>query len=146
MLRGNAPAKMDDRGRLKVPAGYRALILTDHGRDLFVTSISGESALIYPMAVWLDIEARLAKMAPSHPSRKRYLDRVNFYGQVTEFDPQGRVVIQQRLRESAQMSGEVDVLGHGNYLEVWNHDRFTTKLAKEEFTDDDARALAEFGI
>jgi MraZ protein len=94
----------------------------------------------------LDIEARLATMAPSHPSRKRYLDRVNFYGQVTEFDPQGRVVIQQRLRESAQMSGEVDVLGHGNYLEVWNHDRFTTKLAKEAFTDDDARALAEFGI
>lgn len=146
MLRGNAPAKIDDRGRLKVPAGFRSLILADHGRDLFVTSISGQSALIYPMAVWTEIEARLAKMAPIHPSRRRFLDRVNFYGQVTEFDPQGRVVIQPRLRESAQMSGEVDVLGHGNYLEVWNHDRFKSRLIEDQFTDEDARALAEFGI
>ena len=146
MLRGNAPAKIDDRGRLKVPAGFRSLILADHGRDLFVTSIHGQSALIYPMAVWTEIEANLAKMSSLHPSRRRFLDRVNFYGQVSEFDPQGRVVIPQRLRESAQINGEVDVLGHENYLEVWNHDRFKARLIEDQFTDEDARALAEFGI
>jgi hypothetical protein len=44
------------------------------------------------------------------------------------------------------MSGDVDVLGQVNYLDVWNHDRFLMRLQREQYTDDDARALAEFGI
>ena len=44
------------------------------------------------------------------------------------------------------MAGEVDVLGQVNCLDVWNHDRFSAKLQREPYTDDDARALAEFGI
>jgi hypothetical protein len=44
------------------------------------------------------------------------------------------------------MAGEVDVLGQVDYLEVWNHDRLLAKFEKEPFTDEDAKALAEFGI
>jgi len=146
VLRGNQPAKIDDKGRLKVPNSFRAVIQDAHGRELFVTSLSGESVRIYPMPVWLDIEKRLAQMPSTHPSRLRFLDRVNFYGQVSELDVQGRVLIQPRLRTSALMSGEVDVLGQQDYLEVWNHDRFVQRLAHERFTDEDAKALAEFGI
>jgi MraZ protein len=146
VLRGNSPAKIDDKGRLKVPNGFRAVIQDTHGRDLFVTSLSGESVRVYPMPVWLDIERKLAQMPSSHPSRQKYLDRVNFFGQVTELDPQGRVLIQPRLRETALMTGDVDVLGQQNFLEVWNHDRFLARLAGQPFSDDDARALSEFGI
>ncbi len=146
VLRGNAPAKIDDRGRLKVPSAFRAVIQQEHGRDLFVTSLSGESVRIYPMAVWLEIEGRIAQMPSTHPARMKFLDRVNFFGQVSELDPQGRVLIQQRLRDSAQMTGEVDVLGQQNFLEVWNHERFIARLAGDPFTNDDARALADFGI
>ena len=71
---------------------------------------------------------------------------MNYYGQTAEIDTQGRVVIHQRLRESAGMNGEVDVFGQYDTLDVWNHDRFTSKLKREPFTDEDARALAEFGI
>jgi len=145
VLRGNAPAKIDEKGRLKVPNGFRVAIQDEHGRELFVTSLKGESVRIYPMPVWLEIERRLAQMPSTHPARQKYLDRVNFYGQVTELDPQGRVLIPPRLRESALMTGEVDVLGQQNYLEVWNHDRFLTRL-KEDFTEDDAKALADYGI
>ncbi len=146
MLRGNAPAKIDDRGRLKMPAGFRSVIQQDHGRELFVTSLTGDSVRIYPMPVWLDVENRLAKMPSTHPARMKFLDRVNFYGQLAELDPQGRVLIQPRLRESAQMTGEVDVLGIHNFVEVWNHERFLARLKGEPFTDADARALADFGI
>jgi MraZ protein len=146
VLRGNAPAKIDDRGRLKVPSAFRALIQQEHGRDLFVTSLTGDSVLIYPMPVWLEVENRLGKMPSQHPARMRFLDRVNFYGQVAEIDPQGRVLIQPRLRDSAQMTGEVDVLGQQNFLEVWNHERFIAKLTRDPFTNDDLKALADFGI
>lgn len=146
MFRGNAPARIDDKGRLKVPNTFRSLLDGKYGPALFLTSLSGEFVRIYPMPVWLDIEERLAAMPSSNPSRLRFLDRVNYFGQVSELDRQGRVIIPPRLRESATMTGEVDVLGQVNCLDVWNHDRFLTKLQREPYTDDDARALSEFGI
>ena len=146
MLRGNSPARIDDKGRLKVPNGFRVAIQDTHGRELFVTSLTGESVRIYPMPVWLEIEQRLAQMPSTHPARQKFLDRVNFFGQVAEIDPQGRVLIQPRLRDSALMTGEVDVLGKHNFLEVWNHDRILARLVREPYGDEDAKALADFGI
>ena len=98
------------------------------------------------MPVWQAVERKLGGMPSTHPARLRFLDRVNYYGQVGEFDVQGRVLIPGRLRDAAGMTGDVDVLGQMSYLEVWNHDRLVAKLAAEPFTDDDARALSEFGI
>ena len=146
MLRGNYAAKIDDKGRLKIPNAFRALVEKAHGSELFVTSLTGESVRVYPMPVWLALEERLSRAPSTHPSRGRFLDRVNYYGQSAEIDAQGRVVIHQRLRESAGMAGEVDVLGAVDRLEVWNHDRLVAKMQNDPFTDEDARALSEFGI
>jgi transcriptional regulator MraZ len=146
VFRGNAPASVDDKGRLKVPNMFRSLLESKYGRELFLTSLSGEYVRIYPMPVWLEVEQKLAQMPSSHPSKLRYLDRVNYFGQAAELDGQGRVLIPVRLRESATMAGEVDVLGQVHWLDVWNHDRFLTKMQRDPYTDDDARALSEFGV
>jgi MraZ protein len=146
VFRGNAPARIDDKGRLKVPNAFRSLLESKYGRDLFLTSLSGEYVRIYPMPVWLETEDKLGKMPSSHPARLRFLDRISYFGQVGELDAQGRVIIPLRLRDSATMVGDVDVLGLYNCLDVWNHDRFLTKLQREPYSDDDARALSEFGI
>ncbi len=146
MLRGNAPARIDDKGRLKVPNGFRALLEGKYGRELFLTSLTGEYVRIYPMPVWLEIEQKLGAMPSTQPSRLRFLDRINYFGSSGELDAQGRVLVPVRLRESATMTGDVDVLGVYNYLEVWNHERFLNKLQREPYTDDDAKTLAEFGI
>ena len=146
MFRGNTPARIDDKGRLKVPNAFRSLLESRYGRELFLTSITGEYVRIYPMPVWLEIEGKLGEMPSTHPSKLRFLDRVNYFGQAAELDAQGRVIIPVRLRDSATMIGEVDVLGQQKYLDVWNHDRFLAKLQREAYTDDDARALSEFGI
>ena len=146
MLRGNFSAKIDDKGRLKIPTAFRGLIEEKYGADLFVTSLSGESVRIYPMQTWIGIEEKLARVPSAHPARNKFFDRVNFFGQPAEFDKQGRVSLHTRLRESAGMVGDVDVFGLYDYLEVWNHDRILARLKREPFTDDDARALAEFGI
>ena len=146
MLRGNAPARIDDKGRLKVPNAFRSLLESKYGRELFLTSLSGEYVSIYPMPVWLELEEKLGSMPSTNPSRIRFLDRVNYYGQYGELDAQGRVIIPMRLREAATMDGDVDVLGKYSYLDVWNHERFLTKLQRDAYTDDDARALSEYGI
>jgi MraZ protein len=146
VFRGNAPARIDDKGRLKVPNAFRSVLESKYGRELFLTSLSGEYVRIYPMPVWLDIEQKLGAMPSTHPSRLRFLERVSYFGQSGDLDAQGRVIIPVRLRDSASMAGDVDVLGQVNYIEVWNHDRFTGKMQREPYTDDDARALSEFGI
>jgi MraZ protein len=146
MFRGHEITRIDDKGRLKVPNVFRSFLESKYGRDVFLTSLSGEDVRIYPMPVWTNIEEKLGKMPSTHPSRLRFLDRVNYYGQAAELDAQGRVLIPARLRETATMNGDVDVLGQYDYLNVWNHDRFLTKLQREPYTDDDARALSEFGI
>ena len=146
MLRGNSPARIDDKGRLKVPNTFRSLLEGKYGRELFLTSLSGEFVRVYPMPVWLEIEQRLGEMPSTHPSKLRFLDRVNYFGQAAELDAQGRVLIPVRLRDAATMTGDVDVLGQVTYLDVWNHDRFLTRMQREPYTDDDARALSEFGI
>jgi MraZ protein len=146
VLRGNYTAKIDDKGRLKIPNAFRALVEEKHGSDLFVTSLTGESVRIYPMPVWVAIEEKMAKVPSTHPARLKFFDRVNYFGQTAAFDSQGRVIIHARLRDSASMAGEVDVFGNYDYLEVWNHERFVARLQHDPFTDDDARALAEFGI
>ena len=146
MLRGSTTARIDDKGRLKVPNAFRRLVEQKHGREVFLTSLTGEYVRIYPMPVWLELEEKLAAMPSTHPSKLRYLDRINYFGSDGELDMQGRVIIPARLRDAALMSGDVDVLGQVNYLDVWNHERFVAKMQREPFTDDDARALSEFGI
>ena len=146
MFRGNAPARIDEKGRLKVPNAFRSLLEGKYGRELFLTSLTGEYVRVYPMPVWLEIETKLAAMPSTNPSKLRFLDRVNYYGQSGELDVQGRILVPVRLRESATMAGDVDVLGQVDFLDIWNHDRFLTKLQREVYSDDDARALSEFGI
>lgn len=146
VLRGNYAAKIDDKGRLKIPTSFRSLIEGQHGTDLFVTSLTGESVSLYPLPVWMALEEKLSRMPSTHPSRRKFFDRVNYFGQMAAIDTQGRVLIHPRLRESASMTGEVDVFGQYDYLDVWNHERFVSRLNANPFSDDDSRALSEFGI
>ena len=146
VLRGNAPAKIDDKGRLKVPNSFRAVIQKDHGSALFVTSLTGHSVRIYPMPVWLTLEEKLGAMPSTHPARMKFFDRVNYYGQTAAIDAQGRVLLHSRIREAAGMAGEVDVFGQYDFLDVWSHERFVAKLQREPYTDEDAKALSQFGI
>jgi len=143
VLRGNATATIDDKGRLKIPSGFRAFIDASWGSDFYVTSLSGESGLIYPLPVWEEIEERLAKLPSFDPTKKKFLDRTNYYGQLASADKSGRILIPALLRESAQMTGEVAVLGSLNYLEVWDHQRFIDRMKTQQFTDDD---YAKLGI
>ena len=145
-MRGSAAARIDEKGRLKVPGMFRGDIQDKQGPDVFVTSLTGESVRIYPMAVWLDVERRLMAMPRNHPTRLKFLDRVNYFGQIVSMDKQGRVVLPQLLRETAAMAGEASVLGLQNHLAVWNQKRLFERFKKEPFTEDDGRGLAEYGI
>lgn len=144
-LRGNSPAKVDEKGRLKIPAVFLDE-LKEVGSQFYITSVTGESARIYPLSVWSEIEDRLAKVSSQNQTKRKFLKRTSYYGQMAELDGQGRVLIPQVLRDEAQTKGDVDVFGQLDYLEVANHSRTLEELKSEPFTDDDYKALEDLGI
>ena len=111
MFRGSAPAKIDVKGRLKVPTEFRRILEENYGREVFITSIVGKSAKVYPLQVWEEKEHKLASVPSSNRSLQRFLERVNYFGQQLKLDAQGRVVVPQILREQAEVLGEVVVSG-----------------------------------
>jgi MraZ protein len=141
-FRGSAPAKIDDRGRLKVPTDFRRALEETYGPDVFVTSVHGDSTHLYPLPVWDDIEQQLSRLPRTLSAKRRYLERVSYYGQQGRLDSQGRIVIPPLLRDSARMVGEVVVLGMQDHLEVWNRELFERRLAAEPITDQDLDALS----
>ena len=144
-LRGNYPAKVDEKGRLKIPAAFLEA-LKEYGSQFYVTSPTGETARIYPMKVWNEIEDKLEKLPSTHKAKRKFLMRTSYFGQVVELDGQGRVLLPSILREAAQAKGEVDVFGNLDYLEVMNHTRMLDQLKNEPYTDEDDKALGDLGI
>jgi MraZ protein len=144
-LRGNCPAKVDEKGRLKIPAVFLEA-LKEYGTEFYITSMTGESVRIYPMRVWSEIEDKLAAVPSQNQAKRKFLMRTSYYGQTVELDGQGRVLLPVVLRESAQMKGDVDVFGALNYLEVMNHTRLADDLKNAPFTDEDFKALEDLKI
>ena len=145
MLRGNNPAKVDEKGRLKIPAAFLEE-LRGFGDLFYVTSETGEYARIFPMKVWEEIESKLARLSSHNKTKQKFLTWTNYYGQAVEMDGQGRILIPPVLREAALMKGDVDVMGHLTYLDVWNHGRQLDNLKKSPITDDDLKTLDDLGI
>jgi len=136
---------VDEKGRLKIPAAFLEELKAS-GERYYVTSETGESAKIYPMKTWEEIEAKLARLSLHDEARQKYLDLTGYYGQDMGVDNQGRILIPPVLREEAQLKGDVDVLGRLTFLEVKNHDRQIEQMKKNRLTKDDFQRLADVGI
>ncbi|MGC2477946.1 MAG: division/cell wall cluster transcriptional repressor MraZ [Candidatus Sulfotelmatobacter sp.] len=146
MFRGNHPTRVDEKGRLKVPAEFKRVIDEKYGLQFYITSLDGRVAQVYPFEEWERIEQKLAGLSSFNPTKKKFLDRTNYYGQQVEMDGQGRLLLPQLLRESGQIKGEVAVLGNLTYLVVRNLELFKKEIETEKFTPEDEKTLDELGI
>ena len=145
MFRGNHPTRVDEKGRLKVPAEFKRVIDEKYSTQFYITSTDGKSAQIYPFEEWERIEQKLAGLSTFNPTKKKFLTRTNYWGQVAEMDNQGRLLLPQLLRDSAQLKGEVAVMGYLNRLEVQSMEA-VRKDVEEGFTAEDEKNLDDLGI
>ena len=143
---GHSPAKIDEKGCLKVPSSFRKIIEERFGPDCFITSTDGEHALVYPLPVWLDYQSRLAKVPSSSRAKTKMLERVNYFGQVSTLDAQGRLLVPAVLRNVAQISDDVVVLGSQDHLIVWNEERMKQRLTTAPLTEEDFKELELHGV
>jgi len=143
-LIGSYTARFDKSSRIKIPEKFRSAIEEEHGRELFITSLTDEAVQIYPLPVWNSLTG-IAGEGAYHfkPSIRRLLIRVNSKGTKCQIDSKGRILINQTLREKAELEEEVEVIGLSNHLEVWNKAQLDKMLGEKPLTDDDFESIAE---
>src|SRR5208282_3603404 len=146
MFRGNHPPHVDEKGRVQVPAEFKRVIDEKYSNQFYITSQDGKVAQVYPFEEWERIEHKLATLSTFNPTKKKFLDRVNYYGQMVEMDGQGRLLMPQLLRDAAQIKGEVAVTGNLTHLVVRNLELYRKEIEEKPFTPEDEKTLDELGI
>jgi MraZ protein len=142
VFRGNNPAKVDDKGRLKIPSGFKTLLDAANVTQLYITSTDGRSAEIWPLPEWEKQEKQLAEQSTLDDAVQKYLNLTSYYGQQVEMDNQARVVLPQKLRDKGKLNAEVVVLGKLIYLEVQNEKEFEERVLASELTAEERKAVA----
>ena len=147
MFRGSQAARVDDKGRLKLPADFKRFLDEEFKSNTFyITSWDGKRGQLYPMKEWEAIEAKLAAMPNSEPAKRKMIDVTNYYGQLVEVDAQGRLTLPQVLREEANLSGEVTVLGAQRFMEVIHRETLKGALKADPINEADYAALARYQL
>ena len=146
MFRGNHPTRVDEKGRVKVPAEFKRVIDEKYDNRFYITSQDGKVAQVYPFEEWERIEQKLAKLSTYNLTKKKFLGITGYWGQMVEMDGQGRLLMPQLLRDSAQIKGEVAVTGYLTYLEVRGLEAYRKEIEEHPFTSEDEKTLDELGI
>ncbi len=137
-LRGRETVRLDESGRLKIPARFLEIIKENWGSEVYITSTTGKYVSLFPNPVWEKAEEKLLQDSPFNPKASRYLDRVGYWGKSDQIDSKGRVLIPQYLRKSAMMDGEeLIVLGKIDHLAVWNKELFEKEVLSEPFDENE---------
>jgi MraZ protein len=128
MFLGTHAPRLDDKGRLVLPAKFReglaAGVVLAKGQD--------RSIVVWPAAEFASYAARLSEASRSDEKVRAYL-RVLFSGAFDEQpDKQGRVTLPQALREYAGLDRDVIVVGNGQTVEIWDAAAWTTYLTNNE--------------
>lgn len=145
-LMGHAPAKVDEKGRLKVPSIFRNVLEEKYGPDCYITSMDGEKAILYPLPVWQELQARIAKMPSTSQARIKLSERLAYYGHLASMDAQGRVLVPAVLRNVAGIAEDVVVLGANDHLVVWNEPKIQKRFEDNPMSADDWKELELHGV
>ena len=135
MFTGEYRHSVDDKGRLAVPAKFRAPLAV----GAFLSRWIDGCLAIHPEAGWADLVAKVAGL-PITNAGSRLFGRQVFAGAIeVELDRQGRVLIPAYLREETGLEGEAVVIGARDHAEIWAPKRW----AEYRRAMDDPEAFAE---
>jgi MraZ protein len=135
-FRGSFVLKVDDRGRIKIPSQYLSILEEQYGKELYITSLNGDRVIVYPLGVWEGIEQSIEKIKVRAPEIEEYIGRTSFWGNESEVDSRGRILIPPELRKSSQLDGDVRIFGEIDHLVVWNEELFRQKSLSGVFSDE----------
>ena len=133
MFRGNCPTRLDEKGRLKLPADFKHEIDKSYDGQFYVTSFDGKVIKLFPLSEWEQLEERVSR-SESYEARERFSEVTSYYGQRAELDAQGRLTIAEWLRNKFGLKGEMAVIGKLNHLELRIMEEFSKSVEEKPLT------------
>lgn len=145
---GIYPARVDDRGRLKLPVPFQQYLNSLPEKRLFATSLDRRIARIYPVSVWRETENKMSAARNEEAQRAR---RVKFtakeLGSDSEMDSQGRVLLSPELRRALGIENQnVHILAEGGRIDVLTQAIFEQRQRESIEHPEDMEALEEAGL
>ncbi len=137
MFKGSHVHLMDNKGRISIPTRYREVLQESQDRLLILTNWE-DYILAFPQSEWVKVEARLAGQ-PLLRKDLRLLQRFLMSGvEECPLDRQGRILIPPTLRDYAQLSREVALVGAVRCFEIWDRTGFEAhrKLLKGQINEE----------
>ena len=132
MLIGEYEHSLDAKGRLIMPAKLR----TDMGEKFIITKGLDGCLFVFSQIEWSNFESKLKKLPLTNKNAR---DFVRFFlsgATECEIDKQGRFLLVNTLREYAEITKEVIIIGVGTRLEIWNKDKWKKYNSNENISAD----------
>ncbi len=142
-FRGSYELRVDDRGRIKVPSRYLSVLEEHYGSELYITSINGDRVYLYPLGVWEEIEQSIEKIKVRSPEIEAFITRTSFWGNESEVDSRGRVLIPPELRSESQLNDNVRIFGKIDHMELWNEENFKAQSLSGRFSDEQRQRVSQ---
>jgi MraZ protein len=146
---GSPKAKLDDRGRLKMPAEFKSFIEKKYKpgfNAFYITSREGKDAEIYPMPEWLKYQHKILRMDKGEPARKKLLASDALYGERVDMDPQGRLLMPEELRKEGMINLDVKVSGEGTLLRVRSLASLRESVRSNPYNAQDDEAMTKYDV
>ena len=113
------PARLDDKGRVKLPAAFQQFFNALRERKLFVTSLDRRIAQIYPMEVWRQNEKFFEGYRDDPRAARNIAFNAADLGAEAEMDAQGRITFPPELRRELQIENQpVRLFAYKGRIEV----------------------------
>jgi len=143
VLLGQYNHNIDEKGRVSVPAKFREEL----GMSFIVTKGLDNCLFAYSKEEWSKFEEKLKTLPLTNPNARNFI-RFFFSGATEcEIDKQGRINLPQNLRDYAELTKEVTVIGVSTRVEIWNRDKWNSYTSDENMdVDDIASKMSELGI
>ena len=121
VFQGPSALTLDSKGRIAMPVRHRDVLASMGAAKVTITKNPPGGLLIFPPAAWDDFSARVAALPMESAGWKRL-----FLGNAVEveIDASSRVLVAPELRDFADLSRDVMLLGMGNFLELWDKRRY----------------------
>jgi MraZ protein len=134
VLVGEYDLSLDGKGRLSVPAGLRHILRElygpEEGNSLFITKYFENCLVVYPKLVWADIQEQVNNL-PNDAKSRSFIRSFFSSASVSTLDRQGRILVPQKLRQSAGIGSEAHLMGVGRKLELWSPTRWEAYEANQ---------------
>lgn len=145
---GIYPARVDDRGRLKLPVPFQQYLGSLPEKRLFATSLDRRIAQIYPVSAWRETAKKLneARADAKKPAKRVYFAAMEL-GADSEMDSQGRVLLSPELRRALGIENQnVHIMAEGGRIQVLTQAIFEEQQRESVAHPEDAESLEEIGL